>query len=67
MSDWDYLHDMHNDGYSPEDIADAASCGYNPDEYSPDKRPPTKHHEINLTEKQIEDAVRFGYVHPKKK
>ena len=24
MSDWDFLHDMHNDGYSPEEIADAA-------------------------------------------
>lgn len=30
MSDWDFLHDMHNEGYSPEEIADAAACGYNP-------------------------------------
>lgn len=30
MSDWDFLHDMHNDGYRPEQIADAAACGYNP-------------------------------------
>ena len=30
MSDWDFLHDMHNEGYSPEQIADAAACGYNP-------------------------------------
>jgi hypothetical protein len=30
MSDWDFLHDMHDDGYSPEQIADAAACGYNP-------------------------------------
>ncbi|MCW8891575.1 MAG: hypothetical protein OQL20_13025 [Sedimenticola sp.] len=30
MSDWDFLHDMRNDGYSPEQIADAAACGYNP-------------------------------------
>lgn len=44
MSDWDFLHDMHNDGYSPDQIADAAACGYNPDEidlaalgYSPDE------------------------------
>jgi len=35
MSDWDFLHDMHNDGYSPEQIADAASCGYNPWEWQP--------------------------------
>ena len=30
MSDWDFLHDMHNEGYSTAEIADAASCGYNP-------------------------------------
>lgn len=33
MSDWEFLHDMHNAGYSPEQIADAAACGYNPDEF----------------------------------
>ena len=32
MSDWDFLHDMHDEGYSPDQIADAAACGYNPDE-----------------------------------
>jgi hypothetical protein len=44
MSDWDFLHDMHDEGYSPEQIADAAACGYNPNEvdvaafgYSPDE------------------------------
>ena len=35
MSDWHFLHDMHNDGYSPEQIADAAACGYNPWEWVP--------------------------------
>ena len=30
MSDWDFLHDMHKDGFSPEQITDAAACGYNP-------------------------------------
>jgi len=35
MSDWDFLHDMHNDGYSPEQIVDAAACGYNPWEWVP--------------------------------
>ena len=35
MSDWDFLHDMHNEGYSPEQIADAAVCGYNPLEWQP--------------------------------
>jgi hypothetical protein len=33
MSDWDFLYDMRNDGYSPEQIADAAACGYNPWEW----------------------------------
>ena len=35
MSDWDFLHDMHNDGYRAEQIADAAACGYNPWEWQP--------------------------------
>lgn len=30
MSDWEFLHDMHDEGYSPDQIADAAACGYNP-------------------------------------
>lgn len=35
MSDSDFLHDMQADGYSPEQIADAAACGYNPWEWEP--------------------------------
>ena len=35
MSDWDFLHDMYNEGYSAEQIADAAACGYNPWEWQP--------------------------------
>lgn len=35
MSDWDFLHDMQAAGYSPEQIADAAACGYNPWEWQP--------------------------------
>ena len=30
MSDWDFLHDMHNEGYSAADISDAAAVGYAP-------------------------------------
>lgn len=30
MSDWDFLHEMHDRGYSAEDIADAAGVGYAP-------------------------------------
>lgn len=35
MSDWDFLHDMHNEGYSAADISDAAAVGYAPG-YGPD-------------------------------
>lgn len=30
MSDWDFLYEMNDRGYSPEEIADAASCGVAP-------------------------------------
>lgn len=30
MSDWDFLHDMHDKGYSAADISDAAAIGYAP-------------------------------------
>lgn len=30
MSDWEFLHDMHSQGCSPEEIMDAASCGASP-------------------------------------
>jgi hypothetical protein len=30
MSDWDFLHEMHDRGYSAEEIVDAAGAGYAP-------------------------------------
>ena len=33
MSDWDFLHEMNELGYSPEDIADAAGSGLAPWDY----------------------------------
>lgn len=33
MSDWDFLYEMHDRGYSPEEIADAASSGAAPWEW----------------------------------
>ena len=33
MSDWDFLHEMRERGYSPEEIADAAGCGVAPWEW----------------------------------
>lgn len=38
MSDWDFLHDMHARGCSPDEIADAAAIGYDPDTESPYSR-----------------------------
>lgn len=34
MSDWDYLHDMRAEGYSEEEILDAAVTGVAPWHYS---------------------------------
>ena len=63
MSDWDFLHDMHNDGYSPEQIADAAACGYNPWEWEPihEKEFPALHpHDdpelVTIFERLVENA-----------
>ncbi|MCO5121042.1 MAG: hypothetical protein M9951_15590 [Burkholderiaceae bacterium] len=33
MSDWEYLYEMHDRGYSPEEIADAAGSGVAPWEW----------------------------------
>jgi hypothetical protein len=33
MSDWDFLHAMQDQGYNPNQIADAAASGYNPDDW----------------------------------
>ena len=33
MSDWDFLYEMHEQGYSPEEIADAAGSGAAPWEW----------------------------------
>lgn len=52
MSDWDFLHDMHHDGYSPEQIADAAACGYNPWEWSP-----VEDEEIPLSVPQVDPEL----------
>jgi len=34
MGDWDFLYEMRERGYSPEEIADAASCGVAPWQWS---------------------------------
>lgn len=54
MSDWDFLHDMHNAGYSAEDISDAAAVGYAPwqspsgeDENA--AMSPEEEHQLNLS------------------
>lgn len=66
MSDWDFLHDMHNDGYSPEQIADAAACGYNPSEWQPihEKELPTGNSQpdpelVMIFESLVENAMSY--------
>lgn len=34
MSDWDFLYEMHNRGYSADEITDAAGCGVAPWEWA---------------------------------
>ncbi len=34
MSDWDFLYEMNEQGYSPEEIAEAASSGATPSEWA---------------------------------
>lgn len=36
MSEWDFLHDMHDRGYSAEQILEASTCGYNLYEFDPE-------------------------------
>jgi len=33
MSDWDFLHEMKDEGYSSEDIANAAASGASPQDW----------------------------------
>jgi hypothetical protein len=64
MSDWDFLHDMHNDGYSQKDIADAAACGYSPSErlISEDKHEEEENPAFAWSDEQVEEAMAFGYT-----
>lgn len=53
MSDWDFLHDMHDKGYSAAEISDAAAIGYAPWQ-SPDfdddiKISPEEEHQLKLS------------------
>lgn len=41
MSDWDFLYEMHDRGYSAEDITDAAGCGVAPWEWEQIKKQET--------------------------
>lgn len=66
MSDLDFLHDMNNDGYSPEQIADAAACGYNPWEWEPlhEQESPAVHSQadsmlVMIFENLVENAMSY--------
>lgn len=54
MSDWDFLHEMRERGYSPADIADAAACGYAPWEWVdiPEK-------ELSQPDQQVDAELAF--------
>lgn len=62
MSDWDFLHDMYNDGYSAEQIADAAACGYNPWEWQPvceEEPSPPDPELVVIFESLVENAMAY--------
>lgn len=46
MSDWDFLHDMHDQGYSADEIALAAAVGYAPWE------------EVHLSREWVEEELK---------
>ena len=54
MSDWDFLHDMRDRGYSSEQIMDAAACGYNPWEYIPQEWEDIPEQELLLKCSQVD-------------
>lgn len=59
MSDWDFLHEMRDEGYSPEDIADAAASGASPREWEYIAKQETKMEWEEL--KQLRDS---GQISP---
>lgn len=66
MSDWDFLHDMFNDGYSPQQIAEAAACGYNPWEWKalnevelPAMCPQEEHELFEIFESLVDNAKSY--------
>ena len=50
MGDWDFLHEMHDQGYSPEEIADATAFGVAPWEW--------KYLDREWVDSQLEDEPR---------
>ena len=53
MSDWEFLYEMRDRGYSPEEIADAAACGVAPWEW---ESLSTEWVDDQLVDEQEEDA-----------
>lgn len=52
MSDWDFLHEMHAQGYSADEIADAAGSGAAPWEW--------EHIDRELTCQELREEFPFG-------
>lgn len=61
MSDWEFLHEMHELGYSPQEIADAASCGVAPWEWEYVSR---EWIDSQLKDAPEDDALRVGPGEP---
>ena len=58
MSDWDFLHEMRDEGHSPDDIADAAASGASPREWGYIAKQETK---MELEElEQLRDSERIS-------
>lgn len=69
MSDWDFLYDMRDEGYSPEEIADAAACGYSPEQGEAleekeelEEEALLESERVNAAEKQVHICLNYGGV-----
>ena len=59
MSDWDFLYEMRNRGYSAEEIADAAGCGVAPWEWEQIEKQEEKAEKLSLP--MIQDTRNVTY------
>ena len=63
MSDWDFLYEMRDRGYSAEEIAEAAGCGVAPWEWEQIEKQEEKAEGLDLP--IIQDTRNATYEKPK--